>query len=310
MMTILLTGSHGLIGSALLDHWRTDPSTAAPRVFCLVRHLEPRNSFEIPWDPAVGALDPVALDALELDAVIHLAGEPLTGGRWTEDKKDRILRSRFDGTMLLARTLAQLSHPPRVLLSGSAIGYYGNRHDQWLDEDSPSGNGFLADVCRRWESATEPAARAGIRVVKLRTGIVLARRAGALAAMLPPFQLGLGGVLGNGGQYFSWIGLDDVVGAIEHLLAQPTAVGPVNLVSPQPVTNRQFTTTLGAVLGRPTVLWLPATVLRLILGEMADEMLLSSARVLPARLQAGGYTFREPELGQTLQRQLGGSSSR
>ena len=211
--------------------------------------------------------------------------------------------------MLLARTLAQLSHPPSVLLSGSAIGYYGNRQEEWLDEDSPSGSGFLAEVCRRWESATEPAARAGIRVVKMRTGIVLARHGGALAAMLPPFQLGLGGVLGNGHQYFSWIALDDVVGAIEHLLAQPTLVGPVNLVSPQPVTNRQLTADLGAVLRRPTVLWLPAGVLRLVLGQMAEEMLLTSARVRPSQLQASGYEFHEPELRQALERQLRGVSS-
>jgi uncharacterized protein (TIGR01777 family) len=253
------------------------------------------------WDPARGALDVPALSGY--DAVVHLAGEPIVG-RWTQEKKQRIRESRILGTRLLAEALAKLAKPPQVLVSASAIGYYGHRGEELLTERSAGGRDFLAEVCREWEAAAAPAAAKGIRVVQLRLGIVLSARGGALQAMLPPFRLGLGGVVGSGTQYWSWVALEDVVGAFLHALRTEALQGPANVVAPQPVTNREFTAALGKVLKRPTVFPLPARVARLLLGEMAEALLLSSTRVAPKRLQETGYVFRFPALDGALRHAL------
>jgi hypothetical protein len=240
-----------------------------------------------------------------MDAIVHLAGENIAGGRWTAARKARIRDSRVIGTRTLCETLARLSQPPKVLVSASAIGYYGDRGAEPLWENSTFGTGFLADVCRAWEEATQPAVQKGIRVVLLRLGIVLSPAGGALAKMLLPFKLGLGGVLGRGNQYMSWIALDDVAGAMAHTLVTDTLQGPVNAVAPYPVTNREFTRTLGRILRRPTVFPLPAFAARLVFGEMADALLLASTRVEPKRLLATQYVFRYPELDGALRHLLG-----
>jgi hypothetical protein len=239
-----------------------------------------------------------------MDAVVHLAGEPIPG-RWTPKKKALILESRFKGTRLIAEAISHLSKPPRVFVCASAIGYYGDRGNEILREESPSGNGFLAQVCREWEAATEPAARKGVRVVNLRIGIVLGAGGGALAQMLTPFKMGVGGRIGSGNQYMSWIALDDLVGIVHHVLTTEGLRGPVNAVAPNPVTNAEFTRTLGKVLSRPTIFPLPAFVVKLAFGEMGEEALLGSQRVEPARLQATGYKFRSPDLEATLRRAAG-----
>jgi uncharacterized protein (TIGR01777 family) len=248
-----------------------------------------------------GTIDASALEGV--DAVVHLAGENIAQ-RWTSSQKAKIRDSRIKGTQLLCETLARLSSPPKVLVSASAIGYYGDRGEQILTEDSPLGRGFLAEVCRGWEAATEPARQRGLRVVPLRFGVVLSPAGGALAKMLPPFRLGLGGMVGSGRQYMSWIALDDVVGAIQHAIVTDTLQGPTNAVAPQAVTNQEFTKTLGKALGRPTVFPLPAFAARLMFGEMADELLLASTRVQPAKLLGSGYRFRYPELEDALRHVL------
>jgi len=300
-MKILISGSSGLIGSALVERRRDAPSPPPHEVLRLVRREVRPGAAEISWDPAADRLDPAALEGL--DAVVHLAGEKIVQ-RWTTKNKTRILRSRVEPTRLLSGTLARLAAPPKVLLSASAIGYYGDRGDEELDEESPPGEGFLAGVCREWEAATEAATAGGIRVLRLRIGAVLDRHGGALARMLPLFRLGLGGRLGSGRQQFSWITLDDLVAAIEFLLQAGLPAGPVNLVAPQPVTNRQFAAALGRVLHRPAILPAPGFALRLVLGQLADEVLLSSARVLPRRLLAAGFSFCDAELGAALRRLL------
>jgi hypothetical protein len=290
---ILVTGSTGLVGSALV---RT-LAAGGHRVTRLVRPgRSPATpvSDAHPWDPAAGTLDPGPLEGL--DAAVHLAGENIAAGRWTPEQKRRIRESRVGSTALLAETLARLAAPPRVLVCASAVGYYGDRGAEVLSEDSPPGTGFLADVCRDWEAAAAPAARHAIRVVHTRFGLVLSATGGALPRMLLPFRLGLGGRVGSGAQYWSWVALDDVVEAIRHAIATAPLAGPVNVVAPAPVTNREFTATLGRVLRRPTLLPLPAVAARLALGEMADALLLSSARVVPARLRAAGFVFRFPTL--------------
>jgi uncharacterized protein (TIGR01777 family) len=257
---------------------------------------------EVQWDPSSGVSDPAALEGL--DAVVHLAGENIAE-RWTPNKKDRILRSRVDGTQTLCSALAKLSRPPKVLVSASAIGYYGDRGAEPLGEDSPAGVGFLADVCQAWEAAALTAEQKGMRVVLLRLGVVLSPTDGALAKMLLPFQLGVGGVLGSGKQYMSWIALDDTIDALHQTLITESLRGAVNVTAPSPVTNREFTATLGRVLRRPTVLPVPAFALRLALGAMADALLLSGARVEPRRLLASGFQFRHPELEGALRHVLG-----
>ncbi|MCZ6676268.1 MAG: TIGR01777 family oxidoreductase [Candidatus Poribacteria bacterium] len=297
-MNILITGSTGLIGSALVPSLITDDH----RVTRLVRSKPLPGEAEVHWNPEAGEIDTDSFKAFK--AVVHLAGENIAGGRWTAERKARIRDSRVQGTRLLSESLANLTQPPKVLVCASAIGYYGDRGEEILNEESPSGTGFLPEVCREWETATEPATQSGIRVVHLRFGVVLSAAGGALAKMLFPFRLGVGGRIGSGRQYMSWIALDDGAGAIRHALITDTLEGPVNVVAPHPVTNREFTKILGRVLGRPTVFPMPAFAARLALGEMAEALLLSSARVEPARLLATGYEFHYPELEAALQHLL------
>ena len=300
--TVAVTGASGLVGSALV----TGLTSAGHRVVRVVRGAGAASVAGqrlARWDPESGALEPSELAGA--DAVVHLAGESVAGGRWTEAKKRRIRSSRVDVTRRLAEALPRLERPPRLLVSASAVGYYGDRGSEILREDSAPGPGFLAEVCREWEAATDPAARAGIRVVRLRIGMVLSRRGGALGAMLTPFRLGAGGPVGSGVQWVSWIAIDDLVGAILHALATESLAGPVNAVAPEPVTNRELARTLGRVLRRPALLPLPAVAARLLFGQMADELLLASARVEPARLRATGFTFRHARLEDALRHELG-----
>ena len=298
-MQVLVSGSSGFIGSALVPFL----STNGHRVTCLVRRPPSANSLAIQWDPLRGEID---VDRLEgLDGVVHLAGENLTTGRWTADKKAKIRESRVNGTRLLCRALANLSRPPRVLVCASAIGYYGDRGEERVDEDSPPGSGFLAEVCREWEAAAQPAVQRGIRVVHARLGVVLSPSGGALALLLPVFKLGGGGRLGDGRHHLSWIALDDVLGAIDYALRHEEVRGPMNVAAPNPVTNRAFTTTLGSVLRRPTWVPVPAFAIRAIFGELADEALLASTRVSPRKLLTAGYQFRYPQLEGALRHLLG-----
>jgi uncharacterized protein (TIGR01777 family) len=292
-MNILITGSTGLIGSEL----NSLLSKNGHRVKRLVRH-SPSGRDEIFWDPARGILDAQSLEGL--DAVVHLAGENIASGRWTERKKRRIRESRINGTGLLAQSLSGLFDSPQVLVSISAIGYYGDRGNEQLSEESPAGKGFLPDLCRQWESAAEAAIIRGIRVVIPRVGVVLSPRGGAIARMLPVFRLGLGGRIGSGRQYMSWITLDDLVEAIHHAILTPSLHGPVNAVSPNPVTNADFSRALGRALSRPALFTLPSLAARIAFGQMADETLLSSTRVTPERLTRSGFKFRFPELNGAL----------
>jgi uncharacterized protein (TIGR01777 family) len=291
-MHVAITGSSGLVGSALVELL----TTAGHRVRRVVRGTP--GAGQASWDPARGTIDAASLE--DVDAVVHLAGEPIAAARWTVAQKQRIYSSRIDGTRLLCQALAGLQHPPKVLTSASAIGYYGDRGDETLNEASVAGKGFLAETARDWEAAARPAIEAGLRVVFLRFGIILSPRGGALAKMLTPFRLGVGGRIGNGRQVWSWISLDDVIGAIHHALTCKGLSGPVNVAAPNPATNLEFTKTLGRVLSRPTLFPMPLFAARLALGEMADELLFSSARVVPARLQASGYEFRHPTLAAAL----------
>lgn len=295
---VVISGASGLVGGQLAAFL----GGGGHRIHRLVRSAGRLAVNEIFWDPAAGSIDSAGLEGV--DAVVHLAGENLFGWRWTAAKKRAIRDSREHGTQLLAATLARLQRPPQVLIAASAIGVYGEG-TQPMAEDTPRGTGFLADVCAAWEAATQVAEDAGIRVVRLRIGVVLSARGGALATMLPPFQLGVGGTIGSGRQYFSWIGLDDLIGVMHFLLFQEGIRGAVNAVAPQPLTNAQFTHTLGRVLGRPTLLPLPAPVVRAALGEMGEEMLLKGAQVVPARLTAAGFPFLYPDLEGALRHELG-----
>ena len=294
---VAVTGASGLVGRELVKQLEDDG--------CLVRRLV-RNTVkdaerEIHWNPAEGKIDAAELNGV--DAVVHLAGENIAS-LWTAAKKRRIVDSRIDGTRLLCQTLASLEQKPRVLCSASAIGFYGNRGDEPVDEDSPPGEGFLADTCQAWEAETRPAWEAGIRVVQMRVGLVLSPEGGLLGKLLPVFKLGLGGVLGAGRQYMSWITRRDLVRAFCFALSNDALHGAVNGVAPTAVTNREFTKTLGSVLGRPTFLTVPAFGMRLVAGEMADEMALASANVQPTRLTNAGFEFETPELDGALQRLL------
>lgn len=296
--TIAISGASGLVGSAL----KVRLLECGVRVIDLVRRPPRDGTREVQWDPARGLVDPSPVPPL--DAVVHLAGENIGAGRWTTARKQRLRDSRIPATEGLCRSLAGLNPGPRTFLSASAIGYYGDRGDEVLTESSAPGKGFLADLCIEWEQASQPARDAGMRVAHLRFGVILSRDGGALPRMLLPFKLGLGGRIGSGRQYWSWVVLDDVIGAIVHVLERSDLSGPFNVVSPQPATNAEFTRMLGSVLRRPTIFPLPAFVARAVLGEMADEMLLSSARVLPARLQESGYTMQQPMLEGALRSAL------
>ena len=298
-MRVLVSGSRGLIGSSLVPFLAAEGHV----VTRLVRGPARPGGAEVPWGPQQGRLDPGMLEGH--DGVVHLAGENLASGRWTPERKVELVDSRVKGTRLLAETLAGLTHPPKVMVCASAIGYYGDRSDEVLTEKSSSGHGFLSDLCREWEAASAPAEEKGIRVVGLRFGVVLSPVGGALKKMLLPFRLGVGGRLGSGRQYMSWIVLDDVLVIVLRALTDDTLAGPVNAVSPGPVTNLDFTRTLGRVLMRPAVFPVPAFALRMVFGEMADETLLASNRVQPAKLQAAGFTFGHPDLEGALRHVLG-----
>jgi uncharacterized protein (TIGR01777 family) len=291
-MRIFVSGASGLIGAALLPALKARGCT----VVRLVRGGA-SGSDQISWNPA----QPLSPDSVSgFDAVIHLAGESIVG-RWTDAKKQRILESRKQGTAHLAEAVAKAVQRPQVFISASAVGYYGDRGEEILREESASGSGFLAEVCRQWEAAVQPVAAAGIRAVQMRLGVVMSAEGGALQKMLLPFRLGLGGRLGDGRQWWSWVSVDDVAGAILHVMDHEELQGPVNTVSPNPVTNVEFTKTLAAVLKRPAIFPMPGFVVRLVFGEMGDELFLASQRVEPTRLSASGYQFKHPELKRALE---------
>ena len=295
-MNVLMSGATGLIGSSLSQ----ELEEGGHSITRLTR--SPQAANDIRWDPDAGKID----GPLEgYDAVVHLAGESIAEGRWTASKKVRIMQSRRKGTRLLAEAIAGLSEPPEVMVSASAVGYYGDRGNELLREDSGPGSDFLAEVCKAWEAAADPAREAGIRVVHPRFGIILSPKGGALGTTLPIFKLGGGGRIGSGRQWWSWVVLDDVVGAIRHALENASVEGPVNVGSPNPVTNARYTKALGEVLNRPTVFPLPAPAARLLLGEVADALLLASQRIDPAKLEETGYLFRYPELEGALRHLLG-----
>lgn len=290
-MRIFISGSTGLLGSALVPMLRADGHS----VRRLVRGRA-QSDGEVLWNPHE-KIDPSILSGA--DAIFHLGGEPILG-RWNEEKKQRIRDSRIQSTRALSEAMAQLTPPPKYFGCASAIGIYGNRDDETLTESSVPGTGFLSDVGRDWEAATEPASQAGVRVTNFRIGIVLSDKGGALAAMLKPFQLGLGGAIGSGQQWTSWISHEDIVDAMRFCLHNEMIAGPVNLVAPNPATNREFVQTLAKVLGRPAIVPLPSPLLKLALGEAADEMLLASQRVQPEVLLKNGFRFAQPELGKAL----------
>ena len=296
-MKILISGSHGLVGTALIKALEPD----GHEIYHLVRHY-PNSPSEIEWSPDRYS---IALSLIEgFDAVVHLAGESIAEGRWTDEKKKRIRESRTRGTKLLADALANLTQPPKTLVSASAIGYYGDRDDELLTEESAPGNDFLSEVCVEWEQATSHATNMGIRVVNARFGIILDKEGGALKKMLPPFRMGIGGRIGSGKQWMSWISLDDVIGALKFALTNDSLTGPINFVAPNPVRNAEFTKTLGNVLSRPTIFPIPAFGVRFAFGEMADALLLSSQRVKPKRLKAAGYQFQHSDLRSALRHVL------
>lgn len=297
-MKVAITGSSGLVGSALVPFL----TTGGHEVVRLVRRA-PLQKDEVRWDPAARTIDADALEGV--DAVVNLSGENIAGRRWSEARKALLRSSRLEPTRLLAETLARLKKRPRVFVCASAVGYYGNRGDAWLTEKDAPADDFLGRLSVEWEKAAAPAAKAGIRVVHPRIGIVLSPAGGALGKMLLPFKAGVGGVLGAGTQYMSWIAIDDLLGVLHHLLDHADIEGGVNAVAPEPVSNAVFTKTLGRVLGRPTVAPAPAFALRLAFGEMADAALLASCRVRPARLEASGYRFRFPDLEGALRHLLG-----
>ena len=297
-MDILISGSTGLVGSALIEHIedRGDSFTG------LTRSRSSLYKNQVYWDPDRGEVDGASLEGHT--AVVNLAGETITG-RWTPEKKRRIRSSRLLSTELITKSVLNLENKPEVVVAASAVGYYGSRGDEVLSEDSEPGEGFFADLCVEWESLLNPLTEEGIRVVNLRIGVVLSPKGGALKEMLPPFKLGLGGRIGEGTQYWSWIAMEDVVGAIYHCIENKNVSGPVNIVAPGSVTNSEFTKALGSSLGRPTVLPLPSFAARVMFGEMADEALLSSVRVEPTKLLDTGYRFKYVKLSDALHDVLG-----
>jgi len=298
-LTVAITGASGMVGSSL-THFLT---TAGHKVVPLVRDSRQLDGDAIFWNPAAGVLDEKGLR--NVDAVVHLAGASIADGRWTEARKRAIKQSRVRSTELLARTLATMPDGPRVLVSASAVGFYGNRGADIIVESEPAGRGFLAEVCRAWEGAAKPAERAGLRVVTLRTGVVLSPQGGALGQMLLPFKMGAGGRLGSGKQYLSWIDLDDLVGLIHHALYDDTLRGPVNATAPNPVTNSVFTSALGRTLGRPTIVPVPGLAVRAAFGEMGTELLLWGQRVIPEQATKAGFDFFYEGVEDSLRFQLG-----
>ena len=292
-MNIIITGPTGLIGSALIERIEKSGDTFTG----LTRSKESLYENQAYWDPERGDIDLAALEGH--DAVVHLAGESIAG-RWTAEKKMRIEKSRLEGTALLSESLSKLQAKPRVVIGASAVGFYGDRGEEVLTEESGPGKGFLAALSVKWESSLGPAAQAGIRVVNLRIGVVLSKKGGALREMLLPFKLGLGGRIGDGRQYWSWIALEDVIGAIYHCIEHKELRGPINAVAPGSITNKEFTKALGGALGRPTVFPLPSFAARGLLGEMADEALLASVRVEPKKLLDTGYKFKFVNLSDAL----------
>ena len=296
MARVLVSGVSGPIGTALVPSLEASGAGIA-RLMRASSGASPAKTTEtVRWDPA----QPISPDAVSgFDAVIHLAGESIVG-RWTASKKTKIRESRVVGTRNLAQALAQAKNKPQVFVCSSAIGYYGDRGEEVLNERSAPGQGFLSDVCCEWERATQPAANAGIRTVQIRTGVVLSPKGGALGKMLMPFKLGVGGRVGNGRQWMSWIDVQDMVGAIHHILKTDLLHGPVNMVAPKPVTNAEFTKTLGSVLSRPAILPMPAFAVKLAFGEMGETVLLGSQRVEPTQLVTSGYPFRFSSLRASL----------
>jgi uncharacterized protein len=292
-MRVVVTGSTGLIGSALVANLRADSHD----VQRLVRRA-PQSQDETQWHPSSGHLDPQVIDGA--DAVVHLAGAGIGDHRWTDDYKREIRESRVTGTTAVATAAAAASRPPRVLLSASAVGYYGDTGDSVADENTPSGRGFLASVVRDWETATGPAAEAGVRVVTIRTGLALSRDGGLLGQLLPLFRFGLGGRLGSGRQWMSWISIADHIAALRYLLTNEEISGPVNLTAPEPVRNREFTKALARAVHRPAIAIVPSAALRVALGGFADEGALVSQRVLPVRLEDAGFTFTFADIDAAL----------
>ncbi|MCD6586202.1 MAG: TIGR01777 family oxidoreductase [Desulfobacteraceae bacterium] len=298
-LKILISGASGLLGSSLIPFLRTGGHT----VLQLVRRPPKKEKGEIRWDPTNGTID---LDDTEtIDAVIHLSGENIGEGHWNPEKKKRIIDSRVQSTRLIAETISKMKNPPKVFLSASAIGFYGNRGDTLLDESDTTGNDYISDVCRMWEESADTAVAAGIRTVFLRIGIVLSPQGGALGKLLLPFQMGIGGKIATGRQYMSWISIDDTIGAIHHALFENNISGPVNLVSPNPATNHEFTKVLAKVLSRPAYFTVPKFAIETVFGEMGRETILSSTRVKPSVLSATGYSYRHPDLEIALRHLLG-----
>ena len=290
-MNILITGASGLIGSMLIEHFVNQGHS----IFSLQRNK--RSNQSSMWNfERLRELD----TSLSFNAVIHLAGENIASGRWTRKKKTRILESRIQGTRELAEFCASLKTRPEIFVCASAIGYYGNRGDSLLDESSSAGNNFVSEVCKKWEEATVPAREAGMRVVNCRIGMVLSGRGGTLLTMLPSFRLGIAGIVGNGLQYVSWVDIRDIVAMIHFIIDKSSIEGPVNLVSPEPATNFIFTKTLGRILEKPTIMKMPAFVARLVFGQMGEELVLSSTRVVPSVLQNNNYQFIAPGLEGSL----------
>ena len=297
-MTIAISGASGMIGGTLVPFL----TTGGHRVLKLVRK-EPANSDEIFWDPSKGILNPQDLQGV--DAIIHLAGDNIGQGAWTKKKKRIIINSREHGTALLAKAAAAMNPKPKVFLSASAIGYYGDRGDQMVSEQDGPGDLFISEVCHRWEKSAQPALDAGIRTVFARIGVVLSPQGGALREFLPLFKLGLGGKIGGGRQYLSWIGIDDAVGSLFHLICNDHIQGPVNIVSPEPVTNSEFTKTLAQVLNRPAFIPVPVFAVHLAFGEKGREVVLASTRVSAEKLMESGYDFRYPDLETAIRHMLG-----
>lgn len=296
MARILVSGGSGPIGAALIPTLKASGAHIT-RLARPGRAQTVPDEENIPWDPE----QPLAADALSgFDAVIHLAGESIVG-RWSEDKKKKIRDSRVVGTRNIAQALAQAKDKANIFICSSAIGYYGDRADELLKEESAPGVGFLPEVCREWEAATRPAADAGIQTVQIRTGVVLSSKGGALAKMLTPFKMGVGGKIGSGKQWMSWIDAEDMVGAIHHILKSDLLHGPLNMVAPKPVTNEEFTKTLASVLSRPAILPMPAFAVKLLFGEMGETVLLGSQRVEPSQLISSGYPFRFRTLRASLE---------